>query len=277
MKEQYDYTKIKDVEEFLHAYTALYKEDLYQTARALAVTRLFPKINKQTKILELGCGGGFYSLTAAKMGGKEIVVTDLERGCVKAAKLNLLRNNCLRVEGIVTDATKLPLQNESFHTVLCIDLVEHINKEETLIQETHRILKNQGKLLIATQNSSSLNYLLEGFVRRKVLKNPKWMGWDKAHVRFYNPQSIFTLLKSQGFQITKIAGTYFIPYCLLRWQPFQRLSQKASQATLQLLSRLNQIFETRGSGTPWNIHGWGIICQCSKMAFLREQIKEQIQ
>lgn len=213
------------------------------------------------KVLDAGCAGGFYSLLAAERGTRNIVALDSSTVCVQGAKINLL-NMGLSIDAIIGDATRLPLQNECFDLVLCIDLIEHIWQDDLLLHEISRVLRPQGKLLIATQNSSSINYLVGSFVHRWVLKNRRWMGWDPTHARFYNFERLSKLLESSSLELVKVASTYFVPY--MQANRLRPLSAKLSQALYLILKRINDIPEKWGHRKPLKRHGWGIICLALK-------------
>ena len=142
-----------------------------------------------------------------------------------------------------------------------MDLIEHIKEDRKLLSEIRRILKNDGFLVIATQNSNSLNYFLESFIQRYILKNRNWMGWDPTHLRFYTPKTLAKLLESHGFSIIKTSGTYYIPYMAAFW--FKKLNTRLSKIFYAYLYMLNQIFEKHNS-IALNLFGWGIICLCQK-------------
>jgi len=51
---------------------------------------------------------------------------------------------------ILSDARKLPFKDESFDTILCTEVIEHIYEFKTAISEMNRILKNGGVLILST-------------------------------------------------------------------------------------------------------------------------------
>jgi len=208
MAEPY-YFRIKDPCEFLRYYLSIYEED-YNKARAKKIVSVFPEL-RNSRVLDIGCGGGFYSLAAYKKNCRNITLADIFLVCVKAAKLNLQERADLNPEGVLATATNLPFKGGCFDFCLCIDLAEHIKEDHVLLQELGRVLKDGGIVLLATQNSRSLNYILEAPIQRYVLKNLNWMGWDPTHVRFYTPKSLSHLMMNCGFIPFKIVGTYFIP------------------------------------------------------------------
>ena len=180
---------------------------------------------------------------------------------MKAAKINLRENINSNPNGVIADATDLPFRNGSFDFVICIDIIEHILEDHMLLREIERVLKNNGSMVIATQNSNSLNYILEAPIQRYVFKNRKWMGWDPTHVRFYNPSKLFQLLKNYGFNIVKVSGTYFIPYMLALG--LRRINKRISRLLYLFLYYLNQRLEKCDKSTL-GLFGWGIICLCQK-------------
>jgi 2-polyprenyl-6-hydroxyphenyl methylase/3-demethylubiquinone-9 3-methyltransferase len=258
MVKEYYYT-IKDPQEFLKYYSNSYKGD-YKKGRARKIISLFPEL-KGKRILEVGCGGGYYSLAASEKGVREITLVDISHVRVKGAKLNLLENANFFCNGIATDATNLPFKNGYFDFILLIDLVEHIKEDEAFLNEIRRVLQSGGLLVIATQNCASFNYFLEAPIQRYVLKNRNWMGWDTTHIRFYSPQQLHQLLKNCGLRVISTAGTYFIPYLFALW--FRGINKKISEVAYQALYKVNQKLEQNNTSIT-NLFGWGIICLCQK-------------
>lgn len=232
----------------------IYERD-YNKRRARKIISLLPKL-KEKRVLDIGCGGGFYSLAAHGKGCKNIIQIDSSPVCVQAAKSNLLENANYDAEGVVADATNLPFTDGYFDFVLCIDLIEHVKEDSLLLREIRRVLRDNGLMLLATQNSNSITYVLEAPIQRYVLKNRNWMGWDPTHIRFYTPKHLLHLLTTSGLTPIEIDGTYFIPYGIGNW--LQRL-QRLSKAVYRILVFINEKMESKRKAL-WNLFGWGIIC-----------------
>ena len=258
MTEPY-YLKIKDPQEFLRHYLSIYEGD-YNKSRARKIISLFPKL-RDKKVLDIGCGGGFYSSFMHRKKCKDITLVDISFVCVKADKLHLLENASLDSEGLVADATALPFRDEYFDFVLCIDLIEHIQKDDTLLHEIRRVLKDSDLMVVATQNSDSINYILEAPIQRYVFKNRGWMGWDPTHLRFYTPKQLLYLLKNCGLATIKFDGTYFIPYLMATW--LNRINTGFSQALYHILKLINDKLEPKHKA-PWKLFDWGIMFLCVK-------------
>lgn len=50
---------------------------------------------------------------------------------------------------IVGDASKMPLENESFDTIICNSVLEHVKNPEQVVLECHRVLKRGGYCVIS--------------------------------------------------------------------------------------------------------------------------------
>jgi len=109
---------------------------------------VFQLINKDTnaKIVDIPSGYGAFVLRLKDNGFKDVVAIDIE--------------NILKIEHdrfSTGDMTKdLPMKDNSVDTLVCIDGIEHIDKQFKFINEVGRVLKVGGELIISTPNISSL-------------------------------------------------------------------------------------------------------------------------
>jgi len=111
---------------------------------------------------------------------------------------------------ILGDATTIKL-NEKFDLVFAKDIMEHIEDDLLFLENMNRHLRMGGTLLINTQNSFSLNYLVE-CSWNFLIGIKKWCGWDPTHVRFYTSKSLKEKLEMTGFDVNNLFGTYHFPY-----------------------------------------------------------------
>ena len=109
---------------------------------------VFQLINKDTntKIVDIPSGYGAFVLRLKDNGFKDIVAIDID--------------NILKIEHhqfSTGDMTKtLPMKDSSVDTLVCIDGIEHIDKQFKFIGEVSRVLKIGGELVVSTPNISSL-------------------------------------------------------------------------------------------------------------------------
>lgn len=98
------------------------------------------------KFLEIGCGLGYFSNKAVKMGAK---VTGIDIG-PKLVSIN--KKLTPKGKFIVSSASKLPFKDGMFDVVLSTEVIEHVDNQKDAIKEMFRVLKKNGVLVITTPN-----------------------------------------------------------------------------------------------------------------------------
>jgi ubiquinone/menaquinone biosynthesis C-methylase UbiE len=106
----------------------------------------------EDNILELGTGPGYTTVTLAKEGYKFTTIdTDEEALGTTAARLayyKVLPN----VTFYVMDATRLEFSDDSFKSIIAINLLHHVPDIEKLLLEADRVLCREGKIVISDFN-----------------------------------------------------------------------------------------------------------------------------
>ena len=225
--------------------------DLYGGVKNEIITRkLLSRIDswKSLKVLEIGAGGGIWTNFFIR---RRANVT-----CVDICEQILKGNAGLHREAkfILTDATTLRL-NEKFDLIFVKDVIEHIKNDVKFLQNMNRHLKDRGLIVMTTQNSFSLNYVVEGFWNF-VRGDRKWCGWDPTHLRFYNSKSLKKKLEIAGFVAERWFGCYYFPYKLITglfWRVLGREYKELRLRVWHLIEILNLYDKW-----PFNIMGWSI-------------------
>jgi SAM-dependent methyltransferase len=117
---------------------------------------------RRCKILEIGCGNGFFLCYALKAGLDMVGIepedsTDFQGRYTRAARL-------LRLNGIgdpekfllPASAEKLPFEDASFDVVLGVAVLEHVQRLDLTMKEAIRVLKGQGMLWMNMPNYNSI-------------------------------------------------------------------------------------------------------------------------
>lgn len=139
------------------------------------------------KLLDIGCYSGAFLASAQRRGwdsyGIEISPFIVERAKTKGLKVYL---------GEVSD---INFKDSFFDVVTLFEVIEHLfNPLETLI-EIHRILKDDGMLIIQTANMDSF--------RAKILK-PRDYYFLPVHLYYFTKKTMIKMLKKAGFKNFKI-------------------------------------------------------------------------
>lgn len=164
---------------------------------------------KPKKILEVGCGRGFY-LQALSLFDfpKEIQGIDISEEYVKKAKKNCSDKRVSITQGSVYS---LPYDKESYDLIICSEVLEHLDNQEKGLSEIRRVLKKGGNILITVPNErfpflwDPLNWILMRLFNTHVNKNIWWLaGIWAGHERLYTRSNLTNIMRKEGFEVVKI-------------------------------------------------------------------------
>lgn len=159
------------------------------------------KKHKPAKILDAGCGRGFYiKLFSYLTFPKKIVGIDISETYTQKAKT--ITQNDKRVEVAVASIYKLPFKDNYFDCVVCSEVLEHLDDDLKALQELRRVLKPNGILLITVPHNrfpllwDPLNWFLMKLFRTHINKNIWWLAGIWAdHERLYEKTALKKVLK----------------------------------------------------------------------------------
>lgn len=148
------------------------------------IQKHFP-LNRDTKIIDLGCGDGAILYFAKKMGYDDLTGYDLSQEQVQLSQSIGLSKIFLK------DALQAigELPNDIANVIVTFDVIEHMTKNEVVefSKAIHRVLKSNGKWIIHTLNAESPFF---GRIRYG----------DMTHENGFTNTSIHQLLTLVGFQ-----------------------------------------------------------------------------
>lgn len=112
------------------------------------------------KVLDLGCGFGWFELNALKRGAGRVIGLEISDKDLETARKNIKSN---KVFFRVGSALSLPFPDQSFETVVSWDVIEHLpkNSERKMLKEVSRVLKKGGVFYLSTPNKTIVGCLMD--------------------------------------------------------------------------------------------------------------------
>jgi SAM-dependent methyltransferase len=132
-----------------------------------------------SRILEVGCGGGAF-LAFLEDRGHQAVGVDMLPEAMEAAR-QLARTSEVKLG----DACSLPFPDASFDCLVSQHLIEHLDDLGQALAEWRRVLKPGGSLAICTPNS---RYPCPS------------LFYDSSHVHIYDPEELRGAVTTAGFE-----------------------------------------------------------------------------
>ena len=162
-------------------------------------------LEKGDKILEAGCGPGYYLNLLARLGAKyQLYGVDIDEKALAIAKKIPNTKSVLKA-----DLTrKLPFSTNFFDKVILSEVVEHIPNEKKALKEIYRVLRPGGKVVVTVPNKNyplmwdPVNGILEKFTGKHIRQGP-WAGIWSNHLRLYSEMQIKNLVKKSKFTVEK--------------------------------------------------------------------------
>ncbi len=222
--------------------------------------RIIEKIDPKPKdkILDVGCGDGFYLhlLFNLKVKNLKLVGVDIDKNALKSARKNLRGK---KVKFIQADLLKgLPFKSGSFDKIIMSEVCEHLENDIKGLKEVKRVLKKGGTLVITVPNHNypflwdPVNWMLEHLVGIHI-KSGFWAGIWNQHLRLYTPEEIQKVVKKAGFKVKKVESLTW--WCL----PFNHnlihfFARKLYGGDLSKeMAKAVSKYETRKQTKPWFI------------------------
>ena len=160
-----------------------------------------------TRVLDLGCGNGFFAGYFLKRGCR-VVGIDLSREGVKLARSNYPAG---RFEVLPADEMILRnLGEEPFDIVVSTEVIEHVYAPRQFARGCFESLKPGGTFLCSTPYHGYIKNvvicLLNGFDEHF---DPLWEG---GHIKFWSINTLSRLLQDTGFDNLRFRGAGRLPF-----------------------------------------------------------------
>lgn len=167
---------------------------------------------KQGKLLEVGCGNGYF-LAEARENDWQVYGVEVCRD------LSIHIRKYLNLDIFIGTLEEAKFPDGFFDAVYLNHLLEHLTDPLGFLSEVNRILKDDGVVFIGSPNAKDFLNALNKIITRSGLRR-SWSGYlcPPMHLCAFTPHTLTKLLEKAGFKIldifTIIQGdrTYFPDY-----------------------------------------------------------------
>lgn len=151
----------------------------------------FEPFRKTNKILDVGCGMGFF-LDAAKARGWKVYGTEYS-----AKAIEICRAKGIDMKEGVLNPSDFP--EHDFDIITSFEVMEHINNPIPELNNIHQLLRTGGLFYCTTPNfDSTLRYQLKD--RFNIIVYPE-------HLSYYTRKTLNKVVKERGFKLHKFLST----------------------------------------------------------------------
>lgn len=177
---------------------------------------------KKKKLLDIGCGNGFFLMEAKDMG---LDVFGIEPGKSSILKAPVWLQKKITL-GFFTDKS---FKKNTFDIVTCFHTLDHIIDPNTFLTDLNSVLTKNGRAIIIVHNTDGLSVKLFGE------KSPIF---DIEHIYLFNKKSLVSLFEKNNFRVIRVfdvTNTYPLIYWV-RMTPFPALLKKVLMKIVQLIN-----------------------------------------
>lgn len=135
-----------------------------KTLRQAIVKRLLGE-RDLGEVIEFGCGTGYFTKVIAK-NARNIIATDLSDEMLEVARIHLKDFQNVTIQKANCESTSFPSQR--FDTVFMANVIHTIENPYKALQESHRILRDGGLLLITSYTDYGVNWFEKNRIKPQV-------------------------------------------------------------------------------------------------------------
>jgi SAM-dependent methyltransferase len=197
-------------------------------ARHASILKMIADEAPGRRLLEVGCGAGFFLKAAARAGwqveGIELSA-EASRFAVERLALSIRRER----------AEDAPIAAASFDAAAMFDVIEHLFDPRAVLAAIARALAPGGTLVISTPNIDAASRYLLG---------PDWAVLSPLeHVYYFSEDSLRRLLEATGFSDVRFVREHVM------WGPQETINFRYTHAPGGLRARLTE-WIVRSGGAP---------------------------
>jgi len=139
----------------------------------------------QRRVLDAGCGSSKILSALPQAIGMDV--------SFKKLRYNLSFGNPL----IRSDIRSIAFKDASFDEVICSEVIEHLERNDSVFQELSRILRKGGILILGTPDYSRWSWIVIEWLYKKCAPG----GYADEHITHYTKEELIQKMQALGFKL----------------------------------------------------------------------------
>lgn len=164
--------------------------------------RLFARVGRGKRVLELGSSTGYLSEALIKHFDCQVTGIEIDADAAQVARAKGLSGLTVHVHNLDNTDLSEVLAGQEFDVVLVADVLEHLRYPEGTLRQVKKLLAKDGKVV------ASIPHVAQGDIRLSLLfgRLPfRPMGLlDHTHIRFFTRALLEHLFEDGGFRLTSV-------------------------------------------------------------------------
>lgn len=193
----------KIVESYKESYNPT-EEDLKNSGRvyAMYLKSILSKLKSRNRILDIGCGDGFFLKEAKKLRFKELYGVEPSKDAVRKLVAGLDKKK------IIADIfNKKQFKKDFFDVVTFFQVFDHVLDPNKFLEDCKFVLKPGGYVIAIMHDAHS---------RQAKIMGEKLPIFDIQHIYLFDKKTIRMIFENHGFEVEKVISSVTI-YSLGYW------------------------------------------------------------
>ncbi|MCF6285706.1 MAG: bifunctional 2-polyprenyl-6-hydroxyphenol methylase/3-demethylubiquinol 3-O-methyltransferase UbiG [Candidatus Hydrogenedentes bacterium] len=163
---------------------------------------------KNTKTLDIGCGGGILSEAMARDGAK-VTAIDIAEKSLKIARLHGLESGVEVDYRCITAEELAQNEAETYQLVTCLEMLEHVPDPASIVRSAAELLAPGGDCFFSTINRTPKAFITAIVGAEHVLRLlPRG---THQYDRFIRPSELSAWIRDAGMEVMDIRGLHYNP------------------------------------------------------------------
>lgn len=167
----------------------------------IRIAEVLKIIGTKKKVLDLGCGDGFFMERIKNMDNEVTGIEISENAIIKA------RNRGFKVYDVSLENNWSEKISDKFDIIFGGEIIEHVFDTDNFLKNIKNLLKEGGSLIITTPNIASLGRRLLLLLGKNPLIETTARENDAGHIRYFTRDSLGKLLMENDFKIITMTSS----------------------------------------------------------------------